>query len=478
MLSNAPNETSWISREQKLATHVVSHEADMSQPTIIVEGLGKVYRIGHREPPPTGWWPAAKAIAGAPFRYLREVSRPPTEAETLWALREVSFTVERGEVVGIVGHNGAGKSTLLKILSRITEPTEGRAVINGRIGSLLEIGTGFHPDLTGRENVYLNGAILGMHRHEIEAKFDEIVAFSEIEKFIDTPVKRYSSGMYVRLAFAVASHLEPEVLILDEVLSVGDAAFRSKCQDKMAEVARNGRTVLFVSHNMGAVQTLCPRAIWFDHGVIKMQGPSEEIVSAYLLSSGRGSSGPAVLKSWADELSIERVRVLDEAGEETTSVVSGSSITIEADYYAREPVIQPYLWIGIAGHTGHLFTANMLLDGQRPERLEGRGRIRCRFSKVPLVPRQSYQVLMGAIEKDGFTNLMPRTEVATFSISGAPASVGYQSENAERAIRLTAPILVPYQWEVDDGFAPPIKPARAHIDLPAPSSGAPVRSVP
>src|SRR5207302_1919584 len=192
--------------------------------------------------------------------------------EDFWALRGVSFEVRRGEVVGIIGRNGAGKSTLLKILSRITDPTEGRVKLKGRVASLLEVGTGFHPELTGRENIYLNGAILGMSRAEIRAKFDEIVAFAETEKFLDTPVKRYSSGMYVRLAFAVAAHLEPEILVIDEVLAVGDAEFQKKCLGKMGEVARGGRTVLFVSHNMVAVRNLCTTSIWLDHGRVAEKG--------------------------------------------------------------------------------------------------------------------------------------------------------------------------------------------------------------
>ncbi len=209
----------------------------------------------------------------------RQASGSPDD---LWALKDVSFEVKRGEVVGIIGRNGAGKSTLLKILSRITEPTSGRAEIHGRVGSLLEVGTGFHPELTGRENIYLNGAILGMHRAEIERHFDEIVAFAEIEHFLDTPVKRYSSGMYVRLAFAVAAHLEPEILLVDEVLAVGDAAFQKKCLGKMDEVAGRGRTVLFVSHNTSAVQRLCGRSMLLDKGKQLMWGRTNEVLVEYL----------------------------------------------------------------------------------------------------------------------------------------------------------------------------------------------------
>jgi lipopolysaccharide transport system ATP-binding protein len=254
----------------------------MSDVAIRVEGLGKQYRLGGpRERYSTlrdqiqRW----TSLRGLLRRATRAEHRPP-----FWALRDVSFEVGRGEVVGIIGRNGAGKSTLLKILSRITEPTEGAADIHGRVGSLLEVGTGFHPELSGRENVYLNGAILGMRRAEIARKFDEIVAFAEVEKFVDTPVKHYSSGMYTRLAFAVAAHLEPEILIVDEVLAVGDAEFQKKCLGKMEEVAEGGRTVLFVSHNMGAVQTLCTQAIMLKQGKVHLCGPTYHVVADYLAS--------------------------------------------------------------------------------------------------------------------------------------------------------------------------------------------------
>jgi lipopolysaccharide transport system ATP-binding protein len=254
----------------------------MSDTTIRVDNLGKMYRIGAAEKQSRNGWRALGDLAMSPFDYLRRMGRPPTEEETLWALRDVSFEVQRGEVVGIIGRNGAGKTTLLKILSRITEPTEGYAEIHGRVGSLLEVGTGFHPELTGRENIYLNGAILGMRKVEIDRKFDEIVAFAEIEKFMDTPVKRYSSGMYVRLAFAVAAHLEPEILLVDEVLAVGDAAFQKKGLGKMGDVAREGRTVLFVSHNMGAIQSLCERCLLLNDGHLILDDEATSTVETYL----------------------------------------------------------------------------------------------------------------------------------------------------------------------------------------------------
>jgi len=247
-----------------------------------VEGLGKEYRLGAQRERYSTLRDRVNKLASAPFRALRGRGERSEQNPPFWALKDVSFEVRPGEVVGIIGRNGAGKSTLLKILSRITEPTEGEVDINGRVGSLLEVGTGFHPELTGRENVYLNGAILGMRRAEIARKFDEIVAFAEVEKFIDTPVKHYSSGMYMRLAFAVAAHLEPEILIIDEVLAVGDAEFQEKCLGKMGDAARDGRTVLFVSHSMGAVRSLCTRGVLLDAGWVQQVGPVENVVADYL----------------------------------------------------------------------------------------------------------------------------------------------------------------------------------------------------
>lgn len=259
----------------------------MSDIGIHIESLSKQYHIGGLQKGQDRLGEQLVDLFVAPFRragkLLRGQATGAAELDTeIWALKDVSFEVKRGEVVGIIGHNGAGKSTLLKILSRITEPTEGYVDIYGRVSSLLEVGTGFHPELTGRENVFLNGAILGMRREEIERKFDEIVDFSGVEQFIDTPVKHYSSGMRVRLAFSVAAHLEPEILLIDEVLAVGDAAFQKKCLGKMGNVAREGRTVLFVSHQMAAIRRLCQRVILIDQGKVKMDGPADEVVQAYL----------------------------------------------------------------------------------------------------------------------------------------------------------------------------------------------------
>jgi lipopolysaccharide transport system ATP-binding protein len=306
----------------------------MNDIAIRVENLGKQYRIGKRERYQTLRDTLTDTVT-APFRWLRH-GRSANDNGTpdhIWALRDLSFEIPRGEVVGIIGRNGAGKSTLLRVLSRITEPTEGWAEIHGRVGSLLEVGTGFHPELTGRENIYLNGAILGMRRAEITRKFDEMVAFAEIEKFLDTPVKHYSSGMYMRLAFAVAAHLEPEILVVDEVLAVGDAAFQKKCLGKMGEVARDGRTVLFVSHNMAAVRSLCSTALWLRNGRVAEFGSTADTGTRYL----RSCSAQVDERTWLNPVEIrgdQRVYLhqisVQPIGEDPAAVITvGTQLQVE-----------------------------------------------------------------------------------------------------------------------------------------------------
>ena len=304
----------------------------MSDTIIKAEKISKRYVLGHQRAKGDGLRHALTNLLHAPKQWLaqREQRRRAT-VEEFWALKDVSFSINRGDVVGVIGRNGAGKSTLLKILSRITEPTTGRITLDGRVASLLEVGTGFHAELSGRENIYLNGAILGMGRAEIKRKFDEIVAFSEVEKFLDTPVKRYSSGMYVRLAFAVAAHLEPEILIVDEVLAVGDQAFQKKCLGKMNEVARGGRTVFFVSHNMAVMRQLCNRGILLHHGKVKCTGDINEVMESYLAAGAaydghwqRGASVPG-----RDGMFIEAVRLLNPAGEPSGNLNYADSFTVE-----------------------------------------------------------------------------------------------------------------------------------------------------
>ena len=346
------------------------------KPIVRVEALSKSYRIGGLHPGYVTFREMFAGLVSVPLRRLRQGGAPRPQAETVWALKDISFEVQPGELVGIVGRNGAGKSTLLKILSRVTKPTSGEADLYGRVGSLLEVGTGFHPDLTGRENVFLSGAILGMRRTEIAGKFDEIVAFSELEKFIDTPVKWYSSGMYVRLAFSVAAHLEPEILIMDEVLAVGDAAFQQKCLDKMREIRGQGRTIFFVSHNMPAVVRLCRRAIFLEGGRVAADGPAQGVVSDYLSSSW----DTAAERVWAGEdapgdgvVRLRRMRVRDRAGATAAALDIHRPVGIELTYEVLERgrVLAPLLEIYNEEGT-HLFsTHDAGAEWRRTERPAG-----------------------------------------------------------------------------------------------------------
>jgi len=372
----------------------------MSDIAIRVEKLSKLYRIGQRERYETLRDILADAIY-APFRVAASVLRgrrwpvgDQPANDHIWALKGVSFEVKRGEVIGIIGPNGAGKTTLLKVLSRITEPTEGWAEIRGRVGSLLEVGTGFHPELTGRENIYLNGAILGMKKAEIERKFDEIVDFSGVEKFIDTPVKRYSSGMYVRLAFAIAAHLEPEILLVDEVLAVGDVAFQKKCLGKMEQVSREGRTVLFVSHNLNAIWSLCPKAIWLDSGRIVECGDSGEVIAAYrryMLHSSEYISDKDYLKKSDDPLRITRFRLEDMEGNKCDSVPSGGPVRIILEYESDSAVggRDVYLGVVVLNQRGQrLFSFSNRFTGQRLSDAATRGQFICTIPSLPLIPGQ------------------------------------------------------------------------------------------
>lgn len=347
----------------------------MSDLAIRVSGLGKQYRLGAAPERYRTLRDSIVDAAGAPLRMLRSGlrgERTSPERETIWALQDINFEVRKGQLIGIIGRNGAGKSTLLKILSRVTEPTTGEAEIHGRVGSLLEVGTGFHPELTGRENIYLNGAILGMKRAEIDRKFDEIVAFSEVAKFIDTPVKFYSSGMYLRLAFAVAAHLEPEILVVDEVLAVGDAEFQRKCLGKMSDVAQQGRTVLFVSHNMSAVLRLTEEALVLERGQLVLRAPTPQAVDAYM-ASGFSQMGERL---WtAEEIPLEAapfrplaLRVRDHRGRVVDTVRSTEPLSIEFEYCLDAPITG--LRLGLYLQTGrgeHVFTS---FDTDAPEQYE------------------------------------------------------------------------------------------------------------
>jgi lipopolysaccharide transport system ATP-binding protein len=371
----------------------------MSDIVISVENLSKTYRLGVIG---TGtffgdlnrWW-AKKLGKPDPYAKIGQVDHGNREGETLWALDNVSFKLQQGEALGIIGRNGAGKSTLLKIMSRVTAPTSGEVKVKGRIASLLEVGTGFHPELTGRENIYLNGAILGMNRPEVTRKLEEIVDFSGVAKFIDTPVKRYSSGMYVRLAFAVAAHLEPEILVVDEVLAVGDAEFQKKCLGKMSDVASGGRTVLFVSHNLAAVSNLCQKSILMDKGRILHSGETEDVILKYMnLNKKVGSSRFDLKEDQINEQPrITNIDVLNSRGEPVDTIFSGEKMSIELAYASTR--VNPLSQVSVSAVFSNELGENIfccwsdLIDANF-NNLPPTGKLNCDIPKIPLTAGKYY----------------------------------------------------------------------------------------
>jgi lipopolysaccharide transport system ATP-binding protein len=379
----------------------------MSKYAIQVENLGKAYRIGLKEESPDTFMGLISNVLKAPFRNFKNLrSLDTTNADfskeedgIVWALKGCSFHVEFGEVLGIIGHNGAGKSTLLKLLSRITEPTKGRAVINGRVASLLEVGTGFHPELSGRDNIYMNGTILGMSKREIDRKLDEIVDFSGVEKFLDTPIKRYSSGMKVRLAFSVAAHLEPEILVIDEVLAVGDQEFQNKCLGKMGEVAKNGKTILFVSHNMAAVQVLCDRVALLSSGQLHSIGETETILSNYLDASAEDSPTDIDLSNHpgrtAGSIQVaKRLVIRNQQGLPSNQIRLGDNLMFEIHLNTPKKYQHLRIAIRIFSMIGQRVTT-LHSEYQYPNRIEADGDIclTANWRNCPLMPgRYSVQI--------------------------------------------------------------------------------------
>jgi lipopolysaccharide transport system ATP-binding protein len=390
------------------------------KPAIQVEQLSKSYRIGARQAEYRTLRESLMEGLAAPWRRLfgrgAAVGSRSAATEEIWALKDVSFEVQAGEVLGVIGRNGAGKSTLLKVLSRITKPTGGEVALRGRVGSLLEVGTGFHPELTGRENIYLNGAILGMSRGEVARKFDEIVDFAEIGQFLDTPVKRYSSGMYTRLAFAVASHLEPEVLVVDEVLAVGDMAFQQKCLGKMGQVSRHGRTVLFVSHNMTAIKSLCTRAILIEHGAVSLDGGVDEVVDRYL-TAGTDMARTGIIPDDApryqdvrDEARFRSVKLTDLAGNTVPQLYFGQPFRVSFHCELLADIPDGHFEISISTTDGTHILYATTMDGGKGSRFLARGRheVSAVFEGV-LLPRE-YTIDLGVHHHDGTTaDLVQRT---------------------------------------------------------------------
>jgi lipopolysaccharide transport system ATP-binding protein len=422
----------------------------MGDVAVRIEGLGKQYRIGEQLRRFDTFGEALMSSVTMPFKRMGRILRGEVVGsvdltEIIWALRDISFEVKKGEVVGIIGFNGAGKSTLLKILSRITEPSEGFAEVYGRVGALLEVGTGFHPELTGRENVYLNGSILGMTRSEIDSKFDEIVAFSGIEQFVDTPIKHYSSGMGLRLGFAVAAHLEPEILIVDEVLAVGDAAFQAKCIGKMGEVANSGRTVLFVSHNMSAVVQLCSKAYLLEKGRLKTSGDTMSVIQQYLSGSERIAEVDLTRhdgrrKSYHQLMTNAR---LFSSGMITSSISTGDSLTLEVDCQVTDLSLIKTLHFGFLVRDGlgtPLFSANTNQYKVQTINNGERTRFRVHMDQLPLAPG-TYTISLylgnGATDNDVVENAI------TFDV------LWTENPNLAYPPRVKwGPMYVPVQWEV------------------------------
>ena len=385
------------------------------RPIITVQGVSKRYRLGQRDARyqtlretlvkgVSGWMqnPWARLTGGGD-------RRAGEEDRDLWALRDVSFEVQPGEVLGIIGRNGAGKSTLLKILSRITDPTTGNIELFGRVGCLLEVGTGFHPELTGRENIFLSGAILGMRRVEIARKLEEIVAFAEVAKFVDTPVKRYSSGMFVRLAFAVAAHLEPEILLVDEVLAVGDVAFQKRCLGKMSDVAREGRTVLFVSHNMASIEALCQTCLFMRDGWVEAKGETRQMISHYMSTEMEPEGASASLATHPGRRKgsipmMQSVELRDGSERVTGAIRMGESLSVSVAFASHSNPITPVLGLVIKNSHGvSIFGVNnKFIGGYRFEKSIAAGVITCRLDDLPLLPgRYSLDIYLG----DGIENV-------------------------------------------------------------------------
>ena len=415
----------------------------MAEIAIKAEGLGKNYQLGLN----AAYGSLREAVSEAGRRTVgRLVGRgEKPEIDVLWALKDVSFEIAQGEAVGLIGHNGAGKSTMLKLLSRIAEPSTGYAEVTGRVGSLLEVGTGFHPELTGRENVFLNGAILGMRRSEIRKRFDEIVEFANMERFLDTPVKRYSSGMQVRLAFAVAAHLEPEILLVDEVLAVGDAAFQRKSLTKMAEVARAGSTVIFVSHNLATIQALCQRAILLERGGVVTDAPVEEAVTGYLRALERAAGDDLLTRTDRDgrawlESKVARLAVYDGDSDEADVVVGGRGAKIVIE--VTEVLPQMECSLTILNSLGHPITT---LDSELSSPADSRDgqsgpRIECRVDSLPLIPgRYRIDVLLrGRQEIQDGLQAAAYFDVEPGVIDGRPMP----------AIGADGDVVLPHTWQL------------------------------
>ena len=415
---------------------------------IELTNVSKVYQTGNLIP-------GIRDYLRSPTKNLRSFLTDYRQSREFHALKDVNLTVPKGQVLGLIGPNGAGKTTTLKLLAKITAPTAGRIHCRGRVSALIEVGAGFNKELTGRENIYLGGAIVGLSTKRIKSRFDEIVEFSGLERFIDTPVKRYSSGMYVRLGFSLAVALDPEILLVDEILSVGDGAFRAKSLDKMLSFARDrGVTVVFISHNMRAVQSICERVIWLREGRIEADGPAAGVIEEYhefLSTSETRSDEPKHEGSRNTEaLVITKVLLLDSEGNACRDFETGDPLRVRLYYRARQPIHRPYVTISLFNKVDHIYMASHLLDDQRPEFLEGEGYIEAAFERLDLMPGR-YQPVAVIQREDGFSPLIQDLYLPSFNIATAPEKYGWTSSHAPRVIANTNCAFTPVRWRYGSG---------------------------
>jgi ABC-type polysaccharide/polyol phosphate transport system ATPase subunit len=381
---------------------------------------------------------------------------PSLRRDEFWALRNINFELKRGDRLGIVGSNGSGKSTLLRMLNGIFPPDQGEVLVRGRMGALIALGAGFHPHMTGRENIYLNGSILGMSRDVITDRFNKIVDFAELGDFIDAPVSTYSSGMYVRLGFSIACHVDVAILLVDEVLSVGDLAFQAKSVKRLYDYVDKGGTVIFVSHNLVTVQSLCNRVMWLDRGNMRSSGTALDVISEYQANVDEDILSKTLVelkemgKSTGD-LRIMRCILLNDHGNESQHFVSGEALTVVLHYETSVRIIRPAFWVAIGNQLVNLFVASMLNDSASPEYIEGEGKIVCRFERLSLIP-QFYVVQAGVRDNNGATLLIEARRVASFRVIGRASDIGFNGPVAEAQSRVTtACVIIPYTWTLPDG---------------------------
>lgn len=434
-----------------------------SETLIAVEGVSKKFCRSLRR----SLWYGMKGLC-ADFCGIHP--NPELRQDEFWALDRVSLTVGRGEAVALIGSNGSGKTTLLRLITGIFPPDAGQITIRGRVGALIALGAGFHPHYSGRENVFINAAILGMSRDETQRRFAEIVDFAEIGPAIDAPVSTYSSGMRVRLGFAVAAFIEPEIMLVDEVLAVGDMAFRAKCADKLARLRAGGMALLFVGHDMNAVQSVCDRAVWLEQGRVRLAGSSTDVIEAYMREMDERT-----LQRGLDELrreglatgdiAITGVRITDANDRDLTVIRPFDPLFVHLHYRTTRPLERPHFWVGIASEHGAVGGASMLFDGHCPDRIEGEGVIRCRFDSLPLMP-QVYRLRAGIRSADGMTMLVESRQVGLFRVEGDARDLGMKGNVAASLTRHSAPVLFPYAWNLDGRTWQPVRVAPREPSVP------------